>query len=176
VTVIADNTFGMCQNLVTVHLPESVKSIYMFAFSYCTSLAEIDLGNVEYIGSFAFQNCEALRDVTLHDALIEDNAFAGSGVITVTLTGECEMYASVFMGCESLTTVRLPASITYIDICTFQNCTALADIYFDGTIEDWNSIDKMEYDEEMDPFEMELLWNYNTGDYVIHCTNGDLAK
>lgn len=176
VTVIEDNTFGMCQNLVTVNLPESVRSIYMFAFSDCSSLAEIDLSNVRFIGSFAFRNCEALTEVSLTDALIEDNAFNGSGVVTVTLTGECELYASVFMNCESLTTVYLPASITYIDICTFQNCTSLTHIYFDGTIEEWNSMDRMEYEEDMDEMEMELLWNYNTGDYVIHCTDGDLAK
>ncbi len=176
VTVIEDNTFGMCQNLVSVSLPESVHSISMFAFSYCSSLAEINLDNVRFIGSFAFQNCTALTEITLHDALIEDNAFSGSGVVTVTLTGECELYASVFMGCKSLTSVYLPASITYIDICTFQNCVSLEHIYFDGTIEDWNNMDRMDYEEDMDEMEMDLLWNHNTGEYTIHCTDGDLAK
>ena len=176
VTVIEDNTFGMCQNLVSVTLPESVHTIHMFAFSYCSSLAEINLDNVRFIGSFAFQNCLALTELTLNDVLIEDNAFSGSGVVTVRLTGESELYAAVFANCASLKTVYLPASITYIDICTFQNCVSLEHIYFDGTIEDWNTMDRMDYEEDMDEMEMDLLWNLNTGEYTIHCTDGDLAK
>jgi len=59
--------------------------------------------------------------------------------------------------------VTIPDSVTSISSSAFQNCTGLTDIYFSGTKEQWNSIGKA-WD-----------WNYYTGYYVIHCTDGDIT-
>ena len=44
----------------------------------------------------------------------------------------------------------------------FYGCNSLTSINFNGTITEWNAIVKGE------------LWDYNTGAYVIHCTDGDI--
>ena len=46
----------------------------------------------------------------------------------------------------------------------FNGCTALTSITFQGTKAQWNVIKKGDY------------WNYGTGTFTIHCTDGDLDK
>ena len=46
----------------------------------------------------------------------------------------------------------------------FHGCSELADIYYDGTMAQWNDITKG------------TSWNLETPDYTVHCLDGDLAK
>ena len=67
---------------------------------------------------------------------------------------------SAFEGCGSLTSIEIPKGVTSIGYWAFENCSNLTDITFNGTMEQWNSIN-----------------NYSqTGSYVIHCTDGDISK
>ena len=47
-----------------------------------------------------------------------------------------------FENCVSLEKVTLPASITEIYSTAFTNCSSLSEIKFNGTMEQWNNIDK----------------------------------
>ena len=69
-----------------------------------------------------------------------------------------------FSGANRLTTVYLTNSITRIGFYSFVSCANLSDIYYDGTLEEWNLIELVDG------------WDYDTGNYVIHCTNGDILK
>lgn len=65
---------------------------------------------------------------------------------------------------DNLLSISLPNTLLFLEKNSFYNCYRLTDIYFRGTIEQWNTILK-------DPH-----WNENTGDYLVHCTNGVIAK
>lgn len=72
--------------------------------------------------------------------------------------------ANAFSGCRSLTSINIPDGVTSIGEGAFSGCSALTDITFAGTKAQWKAI-KKGYD-----------WNYDTGNYTIHCTDGDISK
>ena len=76
---------------------------------------------------------------------------------SVTSIGE---YA--FYGCKSLTSITIPSSVTSIGDGAFYYCTNLTSITYSGTKEQWKSISK------------DSNWAYNTGSFVVHCTDGDV--
>ena len=60
---------------------------------------------------------------------IADNAFAGSGVVSITLpVGVTVIGDGAFADCNALVTVILPSSLTAIGERVFQNCSALVSI------------------------------------------------
>ena len=69
-----------------------------------------------------------------------------------------------FAFCSNLTDITIPNSLTFISMRAFSNCTRLSNITFQGTKAEWNAIEKGSD------------WNENTGNYTIHCTDGDIAK
>lgn len=170
---IADNAFGGNEKITSIRLPESVKEIQMYAFAYCHNLKSINLENVETIYRCAFYQCVSLERVESACTFIEDSVFEGcSSLVSVTLTGELELYGGAFAGCGKLKEVTLPAGIEYIDIRTFSDCTSLVDIYFLGTKEQWAAVER----DDLEGEEAELGWNHNTGDYTVHCTDGYVTK
>lgn len=56
------------ENLETVTIPTSLKSIASYAFAGAENLCSINLENVNTIGSFAFQGCKSLVEVNLASA------------------------------------------------------------------------------------------------------------
>ncbi len=60
--------------------------------------------------------------------------------------------------------INIPKSVTKIGRSAFFRCVNLTDINFSGTQEEWNKIEKG------------LYWNAETGNYIIHCTDGDILK
>ncbi len=69
-----------------------------------------------------------------------------------------------FDSCTILTSITIPDSVTEIVSSAFSRCSNLTDIYFNGTIEEWNAIEKGG------------TWDYSTGSYTVQCTDGDIAK
>ena len=107
---------------------------------------------VTYISRNAFQGYSALTSVSIPASVtgcghyIEaryESAFGGqSGLITAGPSGSgCNMEFAwtdtipdgVFYGCESLTSITIPASITKIEDSAFTYCNALKDVFFAGT-------------------------------------------
>lgn len=71
-------------------------------------------------------------------------------------TTRCSVYS-----CSALTEINLPSSLEEI---TIQDCCNLTDIYYQGIMEQWERIQKVDG------------WDEGTDNYTIHCTNGDIAK
>ena len=191
VTTIS-SAFSGCRGLTSVAIPSSVTSIEYNAFGGCSGLTSITIPNsVTSIGSYAFSGCSGLTSVTIPDSVtsIGEEAFKGcSGLTSITIpdsvkdigTGvfkDCTGLASVIIGnsvtsisgetfanCTRLTSVTFGNSVTSIDSYAFSGCTGLMNINFKGTTAQWTAITKSGW------------WDYETGSYIVHCTDGDITK
>ena len=122
--------------VTSVNIPNGVTLIDSAAFYEYTNLASITIpDSVMFIGSSAFYGCTSLASITL-----------GNGVTDI---GD-----SAFYGCTSLASITIPDSVTFIDDMVFSECTSLANIYYKGTEEQWNAINKRS------------SWNLNMGSNV----------
>ncbi len=137
---------------------------------YCNSkLTEVIIyEGVTAIGDKAFLNCENLEKVTISASIekIGEDVFSACDKLTNVVIGEglTEIGAYMFDNCKNLKTVTIFGNVTHIQYGAFWDCESLTDIYFEGTIEQWNAIDKWDN------------WDLRTGEYTVHCTDGDVAK
>lgn len=142
---IGYSAFEKCTSLESVTIPNSVEDIYGSVFAKCSKLESIVIPNsVKSVGQQAFEYCTNLQ-----------NAVIGDGVNNLEHL--------IFRGCTKLKSVTIGKSVKALN-GTFINCTALTDIYYNGTVADWANITKTEN------------WSQNTGEFKIHCTDGDIAK
>ena len=117
--------------LISVKIPNSVKSISSAAFYRCTALRMVDIPNsVESIDYYAFDGCKNLTKVKLPNnkkfTTIPKQLFSGcenleSIVIPDAVTA---IYDYAFNGCANLTSVKLSKDLTYISN-SFQGCKSL---------------------------------------------------
>ena len=123
---------------------------------------------VTSIGFGAFQGCSCLTSVTISDSVtsIGGGAFYDcTGLTSVTMGKKVTSIGhAAFFNCNRLTSVTIPNSVTSFGNSAFYNCTRLTSVTYQGTITQWNAINKG------------LEWNSNTGNYTVHCTNGDCSK
>ena len=114
-----------------------------FEFTSIESVCIAD--SITTISEKAFYKCYSLYDVQFGSSVsvIEDKAF---------------------QHCESLTSITLPNSLERLGYCVFGNCINLDTIYYDGTISEWNSIQK------------DSRWDEYMTDYTIHCSDGTISK
>ena len=112
----------------------SVTSIGDHAFDNCTALTSIVIPDcVTRIGRGVFQNCQSLASVTI-----------GDGVTSI------EDYA--FNDCDSLTSVIIPDGVTRIGNNAFYNCDSLTSVTFEGTMAEWNAVEKVAGWNDYSPF------------------------
>jgi len=125
ITSIGNYAFSSLQNLVEVHLPESVKSIGENAFSGCSSLESIKLPDgISKIADYTFYRCESLKKIVLPANLKEigTRAFAYcTELTTIDLPDGFESLSGywIFQGCTSLTFIRLSEKLNYISSYAF---------------------------------------------------------
>ena len=169
VKAIPSYAFVNCVGLTSVTIPDSVTSIGDNAFRNCSGLTSITIpDSVTSIGNYAFQVCSGLTSITIPDSVKD----IGTGVFK-----DCTGLASVIIGnsvtsisgetfanCTRLTSVTFGNSVTSIDSYAFSGCTGLTNINFKGTTAQWTAITKSGW------------WDYETGSYIVHCTDGDITK
>jgi len=110
VTSIGFMAFSYCTDLTSVTIGNSVTSIGDDAFRYCTCLTSVTIGNsVTSIGDDAFYRCSGLTSVTIPNS--------------VTSIGECAFY-----WCSGLTSVTIGNSVTSIDEEAFRKCENLTSV------------------------------------------------
>ena len=136
-------------SLKKINLPNSIKRIESWQFYRLETIEEINLENIQYIGSWAFCGCKNLKNVTFSENLemIDFEAFRESGLEDVTIPAktklsstEIEAIGGYFRDCENLKTVifedRAENNKTFsIHEFTFLNCTSLEKIVLPKNVE-----------------------------------------
>ena len=164
---IAISTFAGCKGISKVTIPESVTSIGYSAFASCSGITELTIpcstecevykDNYSSDVRWPFGGCIGISVVNIigqgsimdynnisrheayycyapwHDSKAEDLTInIGEGI---TRIGD---YA--FYGKTNLKNLSLPSTVTSIGEYAFYNCNRIANIYYDGSIFDWNKI------------------------------------
>ena len=101
-TALEANAFNGCSNLCNIAIPANVATIDVSSFKGCSQLMQV---------TFDKNSC-----ITIFEGSYNENG--GS-------------YNGVFADCRALKTIRIPASVTEIKACAFQNCTSLSSVTFE---------------------------------------------
>ncbi len=130
VTSIGDRAFSDLSSLTGVMIPDCVTNLGEAAFSVCTNLITVTIGNG--IASIrggggtgwwgTFQWCTSLSRITIPD--------------NVTAIGDGELHLGgalgAFYGCSSLTNVTVGKGLGYLGTGAFNYCSNLVGVYFQG--------------------------------------------
>ena len=159
VKTIGDSAFGWCRGLSNITIPDNVEVLENGAFIYCTGLESVAIGKgVTSIGTSAFSGCWSLKNITIspeNKSYSSDNQGVlfnkdktlliyypqGSQKTSYEIpdgTKYIEEFA--FSECGKLESITVPVSIETIGASAFNECNALADVYYAGTEEEWNAI------------------------------------
>ena len=120
------------------------------------------------IGEEAFYDCRDLKEINIPSTVntIETRAFYGCvNLEKISLpSGITVIPAWAFTCCRSLESVTISKSVTLIEHCAFSAAESLRHIYYEGTIEEWNSIQKTN------------RWDELTPNYTVYCSDGSVTK
>lgn len=148
IVAIAANAFRDDTTLKNVVIPSGINHIGGSAFWMCSSIENVVFeGKIKYMGTSAFAGVSSMKTFRYPEQ--EAGGTVGD---------------NIFNGCSSLVKVYLPKSLPRIGATMFRNCGALTDIFYEGTMAEWNALGKGSD------------WDGNTPAYTIHCSDGDIAK
>ncbi len=111
--------------------------------------------------------------IYITDGVLMSNIYENGGWnqnVQDTLSGELVIPDSItsigsfaFAECINLNSVTIPSTITSIGQLSLSRCDSLIVINYQGTMEQWNSI---QFGSE---------WNYGCPEITVHCTDGDIT-
>lgn len=132
------------------------------AFNKCDKVDTIDASGVTKFEYGAFSNCGAKKIIlpAWIGTVPPHFCYGCTRLESINLEGADMIEIKAFQKCTSLKSVELSNSIRTIDGWAFYLCDSLKDIYFDGTKEEWSSIN----------FGPRWL----TTECIIHCKDGDV--
>lgn len=144
-SIIGDRSFFGRSTLQSITIPDTVKSIEDAAF-YGTGLTSIVIpASVESIAYRAFSYCSSLESIKVDsanpnydsrsscNAIIEKDSktvIAGCKNTSLPSNGILKIGRYAFMGLKDLTTIRIPATVTFVGENAFFDCTALETVTF----------------------------------------------
>lgn len=141
-TAIGENAF-FNNEVTSVYLPSSVKTIEQSAFEQCKELKSISIPEtLVTIGNMAFKNCTRIKTMNITSAqTIGSNAFEGcANLSSVILPENVEVINDyAFKNCPSLIGIVIPSKIKTISSNIFNGCTSCEEVYiWDTVIKDNN--------------------------------------
>ncbi len=123
---------GFTGSPVNVIVPAStngypVVNIGSFAFNGCYSLTNITIPNsITNIGTYAFDNCHSLTNITIPASVTSIGTFAFANCFNLTSfifpNSITNINSAVFYGCPALTNVVIPNSVISISEGAFSDC------------------------------------------------------
>lgn len=153
VTAIYDGAFQNCYELISVIIPNTVKTIGEFAFAYCYDLTSVTIGNgVTSIGDYAFWGSD-LKKVIVEDIAAwckidftdsTSNPLSGADLYSDEKTKITDLVIPnsvtsindyAFDGCSGLTSVTIPNSVTSIGKEAFEGCSGLTSVTIGNSVE-----------------------------------------
>ncbi len=139
------NPFRENENVENVIIEDGVTSIGDYAF-YSSKIKSIEIpDSITEIGNGAFSSCSNLISIEIPESVlnIKNQAFFHcDNLETVVIKGRiAEIGFQTFSGCSNITQITLPDSLESISGAAFEYCSKLSDVYYEGTEEQWNSID-----------------------------------
>ena len=167
---IGDQAFLFCSGLTSIEIPSSVTSIGDQAFTSCSGLTSIEIpSSVISIGDYAFLSCSGLTSITVDaenqkyhsegDCLIETESktlIVGCQNSVIPSDGSVASIGYGAFAGYSSPSIKIPSSVTNIGEFAFVESLNLTSIYYCGTEEQWNAIEKGQD------------WDSETGDYTIY--------
>ena len=127
---IDPNMFYNNDNIKSISLPSTLKSIGDSCFALCDSFETITLSpSMHMVTMRSFMSCKGLKEVIIPE---------GIKVI--------EMHA--FTKCENILTIMLPSTITRIDSSAFYNNKSLEAVYYNGSADDFENIKIEKYNND----------------------------
>ena len=148
VTAIADYMFAGNKELISVTLPDGLKTIGKKVFSNCANLKTVSIGSdIDSIDEQAFSACPNLEDIAVstdsktyrseNNSLYKGDSlliYAGGKKAAIT-DGTAAIGKYAFFGKTELTAVDIPDSVAMIDDYAFAGCLALKSIDLPDKIE-----------------------------------------
>ena len=149
---IGNNAYYRCTSLTSIEIPASVETIEKKAFMHCSSLATVTFEKGSQLKTIAgdsydgaFSDCTALTSIEIPASVetIEATAFSDcSQLATVTFEKGSQLktigggysssyYYGAFLGCSSLTSIEIPASVETIEATAFKRCSKLTTVTFE---------------------------------------------
>ena len=148
--------FSDCSSLTSIEIPASVETIEATAFKRCSKLTTVTfekgsqlktIGGGYYSSYYhgAFSDCSSLTSIEIPASVetIEATAFSDcSQLATVTFEKGSQLkiigggysssyYYGAFLGCSSLTSIEIPASVETIEATAFKRCSKLTTVTFE---------------------------------------------
>lgn len=141
---------GECKDtdidIPSIHKGINVIQIGEKAFYKNTKITSVIMPNtIKIIGDQAFWGCQSIQEIVLPES--------------VEIIGE-----RAFAYCTKLQSISLSTSLKEINMWAFEYCTSLKTINFNGTIAQWNAINKGED------------WDLGLKNYTINCIDGIIEK
>ena len=149
---IGNNAYYRCTSLTSIEIPASVETIEKKAFMHCSSLETVTFEKGSQLKTIAgdsydgaFSDCTALTSIEIPASVetIEATAFKRcSQLATVTFEKGSQLktigggysssyYYGAFLGCSSLTSIEIPASVETIEATAFKRCSKLTTVTFE---------------------------------------------
>lgn len=152
ITSIGDHAFDGFTSLASITIPNSVENIGANAFNGCIGLINITIpASVTKIGGLAFSNCENLKNVDFKEASpaisIASNSFNSCPLEKIELGRSLSYYyfdmdnyytesmrQSPFSRKNSLKSVVIKPSVTFIDDFLFYKCSGIEEIVIPNSV------------------------------------------
>ena len=144
VIAIANYACSYNDTLVSVEIPDTVKTISGYAFRNCPNLQFVKLpSDLEIINRYMFYECTSLTaiDIPAKVKVIDEFAFSHSGLTSLVLPEGVEsVNAFAFFRCVSMTEASLPSTLTSVGEYAFCGCDLLTAVTYNGTTADFAAI------------------------------------
>ena len=129
VVTIAANAFKGCSNIISIKMPDTVKSIGTSAFEGCTSLEKIIMSpKITELNSYVFKDCINLTEIDLSSiSVFKNNCLTGSYIKALTVSDGATIVMNAFRD-SNLESVYIGKNVSEIPSNAFLECEKLSEV------------------------------------------------